>query len=110
MNRQCQALHRGFRSFYRNYLDEMAMSVCASIPTDGPGYIYAVRRKCGESYNCQTICDGSRFRNTGNNFQLTFHRKILHNSLAHKFLLKVIFFISNIPIKGSINTIYLEYT
>ena len=56
---------RGFRSYFYNYLDEMAMSICASIPSDGPGLIYAVRRTCGEKANCQNICTDSKLRQQG---------------------------------------------
>merc|ERR1719354_1274496 len=44
---------RGFRSYFYNYLDEIAMSVCASIPSEGPGLLYAVRRTCGEKSRSQ---------------------------------------------------------
>merc|ERR550534_3300652 len=53
---------RGFRSYFYNYLDEIAMSVCASIPSEGPGLLYAVRRTCGEKSTCKDICtDQKRF-------------------------------------------------
>lgn len=37
-------VRRGFRSYFYNYLDEIAMATCAAIPSNGPGLIYAVRR------------------------------------------------------------------
>ena len=40
---------RGFRSYFYNYLDELAMGICASIPAEGPGLNYAVRRTCSEN-------------------------------------------------------------
>ena len=47
---------RGFRSYFYNYLDEIAMSICSAIPSEGPGLIYAVRRTCGEKMTCRDIC------------------------------------------------------
>ena len=37
-------VRRGFRSYFYNYLDEIAMATCAAIPSNGPGVVYAVRR------------------------------------------------------------------
>ena len=53
---------RGFRSYFYNYLDELAMGICASIPAEGPGLNYAVRRTCGEHelLTCKQICTDSR--------------------------------------------------
>lgn len=49
---------RGFRAYFYNYLDELAMAICASIPVEGPGLNYAVRRTCGEEElrTCKDIC------------------------------------------------------
>lgn len=38
------------------------MSICAAIPSDGPGLIYAVRRTCGEEVDCKTICTDPKLR------------------------------------------------
>jgi hypothetical protein len=56
---------RGFRSYFYNYLDEIAMSVCASIPSEGPGLLYAVRRTCGEKSTCKDICTDQKLRHQG---------------------------------------------
>ena len=56
---------RGFRSYFYNYLDEIAMSICASIPSEGPGLMYAVRRTCGEKATCKDICTDSKLRKQG---------------------------------------------
>eukprot|EP00794_Sanderia_malayensis_P020642 gene20642-22677_t len=56
---------RGFRSYFYNYLDEIAMSICASIPSEGPGLLYAVRRTCGEKATCQEICTDAKLRKQG---------------------------------------------
>ena len=56
---------RGFRSYFYNYLDEIAMSICASIPSEGPGLIYAVRRTCGEKATCKDICTDPKLRKQG---------------------------------------------
>ncbi|CAB4026499.1 Hypothetical predicted protein [Paramuricea clavata] len=34
--------------YFYNYLDELAMDLCASIPAEGQGLNYAVRRTCGK--------------------------------------------------------------
>lgn len=66
---QDQAEHmrfrRGFRSYFYNYLDEIAMSICASIPSEGPGLLYAVRRTCGEKATCKEICTDPKLRKQG---------------------------------------------
>jgi len=56
---------RGFRSYFYNYLDEIAMSICASIPSEGPGLLYAVRRTCGEKATCKDICTDPKLRKQG---------------------------------------------
>ena len=56
---------RGFRSYFYNYLDEIAMSICASIPSEGPGLLYAVRRTCGEKSTCRDICTDPKLRKQG---------------------------------------------
>jgi len=56
---------RGFRSYFYNYLDEIAMSICASIPSEGPGLMYAVRRTCGEKATCKDICTDAKLRKQG---------------------------------------------
>ncbi|XP_004210545.1 uncharacterized protein LOC100202164 isoform X2 [Hydra vulgaris] len=56
---------RGFRSYFYNYLDEIAMSICASIPSEGPGLLYAVRRTCGEKSTCKDICTDPKLRKQG---------------------------------------------
>merc|ERR550534_1509880 len=61
---------RGFRSYFYNYLDEIAMSVCASIPSEGPGLLYAVRRTCGEKSTCKDICNDQKKCNLCNGHAL----------------------------------------
>ncbi|XP_048586089.1 uncharacterized protein LOC116611361 isoform X1 [Nematostella vectensis] len=56
---------RGFRSYFYNYLDEIAMSICSAIPADGPGLIYAVRRTCGDKDDCRKICTDPKLREQG---------------------------------------------
>lgn len=56
---------RGFRSYFYNYLDEIAMSICASIPSEGPGLLYAVRRTCGEKATCKDVCTDPKLRKQG---------------------------------------------
>ena len=56
---------RGFRSYFNNYLDEMAMAICASIPSDGPSLVYAVRRTCGEKATCRDSCTDAKLREQG---------------------------------------------
>ncbi|XP_065069155.1 uncharacterized protein LOC135694375 [Rhopilema esculentum] len=56
---------RGFRSYFYNYLDEIAMAICASIPSEGPGLLYAVRRTCGEKATCKDICTDAKLRKQG---------------------------------------------
>lgn len=56
---------RGYRSYYYNYLDEIAMSICAALPSEGPGLIYAVRRTCGEKPTCKDICTDHALRKQG---------------------------------------------
>ena len=58
-------VRRGFRSYFYNYLDEIAMSICASIPSEGPGLLYAVRRTCGEKATCKDICTDPKLRKQG---------------------------------------------
>ena len=53
---------RSYGAYYYNYLDEIAMSVCAALPTDGPGLMYAVRRTCGTAETCEYICTESALR------------------------------------------------
>lgn len=57
-------VRRGFRSYeyfilHHNYLDEKAMSVCASVAAYR-GYVFAVKRKCGEKATCQQICTSNK--------------------------------------------------
>lgn len=56
---------RGYRAYYYNYLDEIAMSICAALPSEGPGLIYAVRRTCGEKPTCKDICTDHQLRKQG---------------------------------------------
>ncbi|CAH3024075.1 unnamed protein product [Porites evermanni] len=58
-------VRRGFRSYFYNYLDEIAMATCAAIPSNGPGLIYAIRRTCGEKANCKDICTDPKLRQQG---------------------------------------------
>ncbi|XP_027044420.1 uncharacterized protein LOC113672341 [Pocillopora damicornis] len=58
-------VRRGFRSYFYNYLDEIAMATCAAIPSNGPGLIYAVRRTCGEKPDCKHICTDKKLREQG---------------------------------------------
>ncbi len=46
------------------------MSICASIPSEGPGLLYAVRRTCGEKATCQEICTDAKLRKQGMNKSL----------------------------------------
>ena len=62
---QLHRSRRGFRSYFYNYLDEIAMSICASIPSEGPGLLYAVRRTCGEKATCKDICTDVKLRKQG---------------------------------------------
>ena len=64
---------RGFRSYFYNYLDEIAMSICASIPSEGPGLLYAVRRTCGEKSTCKDICMDPKLRKQGKRMKLRFY-------------------------------------
>ena len=57
---------RGYRAYFYNYLDEIAMSICAALPSEGPGLIYAVRRTCGEKPTCKDICTDHALRKQGN--------------------------------------------
>ena len=41
------------------------MSICASIPSEGPGLMYAVRRTCGEKSTCKDICTDAKLRKQG---------------------------------------------
>ena len=41
------------------------MSICASIPSEGPGLLYAVRRTCGEKATCKDICTDPKLRKQG---------------------------------------------
>ena len=41
------------------------MSICASIPSEGPGLMYAVRRTCGEKATCKDICTDAKLRKQG---------------------------------------------
>jgi len=50
---------RGFRSYFYNYLDEMAMSICAGVPSRSGGYILAIRRTCSGSLTCKKLCTAS---------------------------------------------------
>lgn len=56
---------RGYRAYYYNYLDEIAMSICASLPSEGPSLVYAVRRTCGEKETCKDICTDHQLRKQG---------------------------------------------
>jgi hypothetical protein len=56
---------RGYRSYFYNYLDEIAMSICAALPSEGPGLIYAVRRTCGEKATCKDICTDHALKKQG---------------------------------------------
>jgi len=56
---------RGYRAYFYNYLDEIAMSICAALPSEGPGLIYAVRRTCGEKPTCKDICTDHALRKQG---------------------------------------------
>jgi len=60
-----QRSRRGYRSYFYNYLDEIAMSICAALPSEGPGLIYAVRRTCGEKPTCKDICTDHALRKQG---------------------------------------------
>lgn len=62
---------RGFRSYFYNYLDEIAMSICASIPGEGPGLLYAVRRTCGEKSTCKDICSDPKLKKQGGSYLFT---------------------------------------
>ena len=64
---------RGFRGYYYNYLDEMAMSICASVPTHTSGTIFAVRRTCGEKATCKSICENPSLRKNGMLFYQAYH-------------------------------------
>ena len=55
-------IKRSFRSYFDNYLDEMATSACVAIGNDA-GLYFAVRRACG-SYgpSCNDICTSHTIR------------------------------------------------
>ena len=65
-------VRRGFRSYFYNYLDEIAMSICASIPSEGPGLLYAVRRTCGEKATCKDICTDPKLRKQGKSLAILY--------------------------------------
>ncbi|XP_048585882.1 uncharacterized protein LOC116620150 isoform X1 [Nematostella vectensis] len=46
-------------SLYYNYYDEIATSVCSSVPNRS-GMRFAVRRKCPSTSTCQQICTGAK--------------------------------------------------
>ena len=46
------------------------MSICASIPSEGPGLMYAVRRTCGEKATCKDICTDAKLRKQGRHIKL----------------------------------------
>ncbi|XP_031571514.1 uncharacterized protein LOC116305687 [Actinia tenebrosa] len=58
------SVKRGFSSYYRNYYDEIAMSVCASMPMRGGGYIFPVRRACSSTnkQTCSQLCASAGVR------------------------------------------------
>ena len=55
---------RAYQAYYYNYLDEMAMSICAAVQQYA-GQIYAVRRTPGEASTCKDICTNDELRNQG---------------------------------------------
>jgi len=57
---------RAYQSYYYNYLDEMAMSICAAIQ-QYVGQIYAVRRTPGEASTCKDICTNDELRDQAAN-------------------------------------------
>lgn len=73
---------RGYRAYFYNYLDEIAMSICAALPSEGPGLIYAVRRTCGEKPTCKDICTDHALRKQG---LLIFYINSYTNKLIQEF-------------------------
>ncbi|XP_028405433.1 uncharacterized protein LOC114527920 [Dendronephthya gigantea] len=54
---------RGFKSYFENYLDEMATSACVAMGSTGSLY-FAVRRTCTSSntQNCHSLCTSHQVR------------------------------------------------
>lgn len=52
---------RSFKSYFENYLDEMATSACVAMGSKG-GLYFAVRRKCGTFASCKEICKSTTIR------------------------------------------------
>ncbi len=54
---------RSFRSYYYNYYDEMAMSICASVP-GAARHVFPVRRACtsASKTTCAMVCKDPNLR------------------------------------------------
>ncbi len=52
---------RSFHSYFENYLDEMATSVCTSLAKAG-GYTFTVRRACVLGPSCHHICTSATIK------------------------------------------------
>ena len=59
-----QRTKRGFKSYFENYLDEMANSACVAMGTKG-GLYFAVRRECKAGPSCYSICTSNTIRKQG---------------------------------------------